>query len=420
MTPPLKSIGRRNPWLARTQRITFRIRFRFGGKKQLVTLKTEKEREANTCLARFEDNLRLAERGRLEIPADADVGVFLLSDGKLNCRPLDERRGIPATLAQLFAGYRDSHPKRAKEENTRYTERIHMAHLERLIGAKTKLRSIAAKNLQDYIATRSQEKSKFGRTIGSNTIKKELGTFTAIWNQWAIPQGLVTTPLPTRILTFDKERSKPPFQTREQIERQIGRRSLTPEEHAALWDCLFLTLPEVGEALEYLRGKKCPAYVYPLFVFAAHTGARRLEMLRSRVTDFDFETNVVILREKKRDREKDETYRTVPMTPALAEAMQCWFAVHPGGPFTVCTSTGKAISVHSLPILSSEFSENQNGRFSPAGTASATASSAIAWRKESTSGLSTNGSVTRLTPRGGDIRTSFRKRRRTHCAVFSS
>jgi integrase len=68
-------------------------------------------------------------------------------------------------------------------------------------------------------------------------------------------------------------------------------------------------------------------------------------MLRSQVTDFDFETNVVILREKKREREKVETYRTVPMTAALAEAMRKWFAVHPGGPFTVCTSTGKAISV---------------------------------------------------------------------------
>lgn len=331
-------------WLERKGTL-FRIRFRFGGKKQFVALKTEKEREANTCLARFEENLRLAERGRLEIPDDADVGVFLLSDGKVNRRPQDESRAAPVTLAELFSGYREKYPKRAKEENTRYTERIHMAHLERLIGAGTKINVISAKSLQDYVTVRSKEKSKSGSTIGSRTIKKELGTLTAVWNQWAVPQGLATAPLPTKFLTFDKERAKPPFQTRQQIERQIARGKLSPEDNAALWDCLFLTLPEVGEVLEFLRLKRCPAYVYPLFVFAAHTGARRSEMLRSRVTDFDFDANVVIIREKKREREKEVTYRTVPMTPALAEAMRTWFAVHPGGPFTVCTSTGKAISV---------------------------------------------------------------------------
>ena len=59
-----------------------------------------------------------------------------------------------------------------------------------------------------------------------------------------------------------------------------------------------------------------------MFAFAAHTGARRSEMLRSRVTDFDFDANVVTIREKKRDRDKVETYRTVPMTCLLASAMR--------------------------------------------------------------------------------------------------
>jgi len=156
----------------------FRIRFRFGGRKLVAPLKTEKEKEANGWLARFEENLRLAERGRLEIPADADVGLFLLSDGKINRRPQEEDRAKPATLSELFAGYRDNYPKAAKEDNTRYTERLHMAHLERLLGARTKLHAISAKTLQAYVTARSQEKSKRGTTICSRTIKKELGTLT--------------------------------------------------------------------------------------------------------------------------------------------------------------------------------------------------------------------------------------------------
>lgn len=330
-------------WLER-KGTKFRIRFRFGGKKQFVALNTRKERDATTCLARFEENLLLAERGRLEIPVDADVGLFLLSDGKVNRRPQEEKRPTPMTLGELFADYRENFPKDAKEEITRYTERIHMAHLERLLGARTKVHAITAKELQAYVTARSREKSKLKRTIGSRTIKKELGTLTAVWNQWAIPQGLATMALPTKFLTFGKERAKPPFQTREQIERQIGRGGLSEQEQEALWDCLFLTLPEIGEVLDYLKNKKCPSFVYPLFLFAAHTGARRSEMLRSRIDDFDFEANAVTIREKKRDRDKVETYRTVPLTPTLAQAMKAWFNAHPGGQFTVCTSTGKSIS----------------------------------------------------------------------------
>src|SRR5262249_37081728 len=152
-------------------------------------------REANGFLVRFEENLRLAERGRLEIPSDADVGLFLLSDGKINQRPQDEKRVAPVTLSALFSGYRDGYPKGAKEANTRATERIHMAHLERLLGARTKLPAITTKILQAYVTARSQESSKLGRTIGSRTIKKELGTLTTIWNQWAVPQGLAGGPL---------------------------------------------------------------------------------------------------------------------------------------------------------------------------------------------------------------------------------
>ena len=42
-------------------------------------------------------------------------------------------------------------------------------------------------------------------------------------------------------------------------------------------------------------------FIYPMFVFAAHTGARRSEILRSQVDDFDFQSRTVQIREKKRD-----------------------------------------------------------------------------------------------------------------------
>ncbi len=61
----------------------FRIVFRIGGRKLHASLKTTDRKEAEGCLARLEENLRLVERGRLIPPPDADIPTFLLSDGKI-------------------------------------------------------------------------------------------------------------------------------------------------------------------------------------------------------------------------------------------------------------------------------------------------------------------------------------------------
>ena len=73
-----------------------------------------------------------------------------------------------------------------------------------------------------------------------------------------------------------------------------------------------------------------------MVVFAAHTGARRSEILRSRIDDFDFAAESVLIREKKRSHEKSLTYRRVPMTDLLIETMTEWFEHHPGGPHAIC------------------------------------------------------------------------------------
>jgi integrase len=44
----------------------------------------------------------------------------------------------------------------------------------------------------------------------------------------------------------------------------------------------------------------------------------------------------VTIKEKKKDRSKEMTFRTVPMTPKLRQTMSEWFAEHPGRQLTVC------------------------------------------------------------------------------------
>ena len=65
-----------------------------------------------------------------------------------------------------------------------------------------------------------------------------------------------------------------------------------------------------------------------MFAFAAHTGARRSEMIRSEVTDIDFESGTVLLHEKKRVRGKLST-RRVPLSPMLTAILGLGCAITP-------------------------------------------------------------------------------------------
>jgi integrase len=273
------------------------------------------------------------ERGRLEPPADGDLALFLLSDGKINKKPKVEE-SVP--LATFFRRYREEFPAGAKEANTRYTERIHMKHLERIIGPRTGVRSITGETLQRYINERAKETGRDGEPLSHATIQKEIGSFASIWNRWGLKQGIVPGPAPSRGLVYSKTKTGHPFQTWEQIERRIKRGGLSEVEQDELWDSLFLSVPQVVELLAYVKKSSHFPFVYPMFVFAAHTGARRSEIIRSQVDDFDFARKIVRIREKKRDKTRLLTFRHVPLSPLLRTVMEDWFTKHPGGHLVIC------------------------------------------------------------------------------------
>jgi hypothetical protein len=74
----------------------FRVIFRLGGRKHHVSVKATGEKVADACRVRLEETLRLVERGRLTVPAGADLGLFLLSDGKLE-KPVELIRSVRLT-----------------------------------------------------------------------------------------------------------------------------------------------------------------------------------------------------------------------------------------------------------------------------------------------------------------------------------
>lgn len=317
----------------------FRIVFRLNNRKFNVNLKESEQTEAESCLARLKENLRLVERGRMVVPAGADLGLFLLSDGKLE-KPIEIAPRV--RLSEVFRVYQTQFTAGAKEAITRKMEDIHMKHLCRIIGSDTLVASITAATVQQFVDTRSREKHD-GEIIKPKTVRKAVATLRFVWN-WANRQGHVACKFPTVDLVFPKEKQPEPFRTYEQIRAILARGGVDKKRERELWDGLFLNPKQIDDVLAHVRQKTNAKYLHPLLVTAAHTGARRSELFRARVEDIDFDAKHVLLREKKRSRER-ETFRTVDMTPTVEAVMREYFAtVHPGGGFAFCSQADQMLT----------------------------------------------------------------------------
>ena len=308
-----------------------RIRFRFAGRSYKRSLKTTDRCEAMTVKGRVEETIRLLERGRLEMPLDADSAAYIMSDGRINRKPLPPPI---RTVTELFDKYRKGLPEGAKEQTTLKCEEIHVGHLKRHLGPSRNVLSLLTGDLQTYIDRRLQEQWH-NKPISPETVKKEVTTFRLVWN-WAVDQGFLKGVAPTKGLKYPKTDEKPPFMTWDKIERIFARKAPCYDFGGSIWDCLFLRLAETEQLLEHVRVNSRHSFIYQMFVFAAHTGTRRSEILRSRTEDFDFDAGVVQIREKKKSKKKSITFRRVPMTDLLLNVMSQWFEVHPGGQNDLC------------------------------------------------------------------------------------
>jgi integrase len=303
----------------------YNIILHFGGKRFVRSLKTTDQDEALSRKLRVEENVRLVASGRLQIPDGADVATFLLSDGKLTEKPVAK---TSLSLSQLFTNFFDTLPEGSLEQSTIDVMQIHRRHLERIIGKRFCVQKLSHNDLQEFVRKRSRDKTRSG-TVTGTTIRKEVLSFRTVWG-WGVDAQYLRGVFPNRKLRFPKVAEPPLFQTWEEIERQIANGA----SHE-LWDALYLDMSEIGELLKYVKEADQLPCIYAMFAFAAYTGARRSEILRSQLSDIDFESKVITLREKKRVRGKTST-RRVPMSTILARILRQWIKQHPGGAYTFC------------------------------------------------------------------------------------
>ena len=287
---------------------TFHITIPFGGKRYKRSLKTKDRKTALAIQARVEDTTKLVEQGRIEIPSSADIPTFLLSDGKAS-RQLEAPKD--AKLNKLFKSYFDSIPEGSLDPGTIRMMKTHARHLIKHLGGRLSLRTLTQGILQSYIGKRSKEPGIRGRNAQAATIKKELTTLRGLWKWSVISEQLPNAPFPSVGLRFPISEDLPPFQTFETVLKQT--RSLDPEsaEFKDLWATVFLNQTEIEELLGFVKKNARHTFIYPMFVFAAHTGARKSEILRSQMTDFG--SGLVSVRERKRKKGRKST-RQLPLS----------------------------------------------------------------------------------------------------------
>jgi integrase len=218
------------------------------------------------------------------------------------------------------------------EQSTLDTFKLHLSHFAATLGESFPMNALTLADLQRHVDRRGKAKNRSGDPISPATIKKEVATLSGVWI-WGSRMSMVTGEFPARGLRYPKVDEPPPFKTWQEIERAIAAGG-DPDE---LWECLYLTLPEITELLAYVRGQAAHPFIYPMFSFAAYTGARRSEVMRAQVIDVDMAGQSVLIREKKRKR-GTRSHRRVPLTQLLAEVLKEWLEVHPGGPHLFCLS----------------------------------------------------------------------------------
>jgi integrase len=325
--------------------------------------------EASVYKASTEELLRLLKRNLVNIPSGCSIEDFLFHRGNPP-QSLASPARKELMLAELREAYFQSQEKKL-EQTTLDGIRLHFDHLERILGGKAIVPLIGRPDLQKYVDKRSEEwidpnvyrrkrrekltvakpKRKFKkprppkleppdkpkRHPSAATIKKEIISLRTAWN-WARRQLSLVEEFPGTSLDYAKIEQSLPFMTWDEAEARIA----AGDDAEKVWDCVYLRPDEITELLEWVRVRPVSPWVYPMFVFAAHTGARRSEIVRVLPSDVDLPGGVVTIREKKRDKTKLTT-RRVPLTPFLKEVLADWMKKRGKGKTLFCKGDGKGI-----------------------------------------------------------------------------
>ncbi|WP_165245498.1 tyrosine-type recombinase/integrase [Paludisphaera soli] len=305
----------------------WQCQFLYRGKRRTFALGRVTEAEAKAKADQVDYLLMRVGQGLIALPPGVDVVAFVKHDGSVPKADHAPPERDEPTLADLRDRYLETHGNGTLEANTLRGVRRHFKHLTSALGERFPIRKLTLLELQGYVDRRSKAKGRRGQPLNPATIKKEIVTLRTAWN-WGVRMKIVSGRYPYEGLRYPKTDEKPPFQNRDEILRQLP--GLSAAKADELWESLYLTLPEIERLLAYVESHAAHLWIHPLVAAAAHTGARKGELLKMRVGDVDLVAGTISIQERKRAHGR-RTTRRVPLSTALAAILRGWLAVHPGG-----------------------------------------------------------------------------------------
>lgn len=294
--------------------------FIYAKKRRTFTIGPVEEKEALQWQSRTETLLMRLEQGLLHVPRGVSIADFILHDGKPPVADPANDVTRETTLHELREAYLTTFGNGAIEKNTLYTARIHLNHLEETYGKTLLLAGLTLGKLQQHVNRRQ-------KLVSAITIKKEIDTFRSVWH-WGLRMKWVDMPFPSSGIVYPKTDEKLPFMSWDEIQRRIK----AGGDAETLYECLYLDTAQISKMLTHVKNKKAPAWVYPMVLMAAHTGARRSELIRVRVEDIDLDQATLTIREKKRAKGA-RTTRRVPISTSLASVLKTRMKEQKGKPF---------------------------------------------------------------------------------------
>ncbi|HEV8072405.1 MAG TPA: tyrosine-type recombinase/integrase [Planctomycetaceae bacterium] len=350
---------------------SWRVIFRYKREKYHFTVGEVSAVDAAVFKASTEELLRLLNRNLVSVPAGCSIEDFMVHRGKPPEFAAASSGAKKLTLGGLREAYFNSQKKKL-EETTLEGIKLHFDHLERFFGPKRLIPALTRPDLQNYVDKRSEDwidpnvyrkvrlakqaaakpKRNFKkprlpkieppirpkRHPSAATIRKEIVSLRTAWN-WARRHLDLAPEFPGTGLDYPKIEEGLPFMTWDEAQRRIA----AGDDAEKVWDCIYLRPQEIAELLGWVKERPVSLCVYPMFVFAAYTGARRSEIVRALPSDVDLATGVVTIREKKRDKSKLTT-RRVPLTPYLKGALAAWLKKRGNGKTLFCKRSGKGIT----------------------------------------------------------------------------
>lgn len=284
---------------------SYRVIFRYQGQQHAVTIGNVTPTEASQWKSRTEQLLRALDQGTRELPPGCSITEFIHRDGKA---PSPNSKAARTTLSELREQYLAVMGNGAVEANSLYTIRLHLDRIQETLGKNFLLSGLSLAKLQEHVQRRQPD-------VIAYTIKKEITTFKAAWS-WGARMNLVSGIFPSGGLVWPKSEETLPFMTWDEIQRRI--KAGGTEE---LWETLWLDTKQIASLLTYAKKHDTTTWIYPMLVMAAHTGARRSELLRAQVGEMDLKAGVVTIREKKRTK-GTRTTRRVPISKLLATTIK--------------------------------------------------------------------------------------------------